>query len=145
MLSKSSIRELDVPMRFGPPWAFVDELFRDGEWRRSFKVEETHDGESIVIRAELPGVDPEKDVSVEVVDDALVIRAQRVETHRSESDHVHRSEFRYGSFMRSVPIPDDVDESKVKATYKDGILEVRLQTTGEAEIKEPHRVPIKHV
>lgn len=144
MLSKSSLRELDLPMRFGPPWVWVDELFRDGEWRRSFKIEETHNDESIVIRAELPGIDPDKDVTVEVVDDELVIRAQRTETHRSDSGHVHRSEFRYGSFTRSIPIPDGVDESKVEATYKDGILEVRLQSTGEADVKEPHRVQIKH-
>jgi HSP20 family protein len=144
MLSKSSLKELDVPMRFGTPWAWVDELFRDGEWRHSFKIEETHDGDSMVIRAELPGVDPDKDVTVEVVEDELVIRAQRTETHRSESDHVHRSEFRYGSFARSIPIPGGVDESKVEATYKDGVLEVRLQSTGEVDAKEPHRVQIKH-
>jgi HSP20 family protein len=144
MLSKSSLRELDLPVRFSSPWGLVDELFRDGEWRRSFKVEESHDGGSIVIRAELPGVDPEKDVTVEVVGDELVIRAQRTETKRSESDHVHRSEFRYGSFTRSIPIPDGVDESKVEATYRDGILEVRLQSPGEVDVKEPHRVQIKH-
>jgi HSP20 family protein len=144
MPSKSSLRELDLPVRFGPPWLWVDELFRDGEGRRSFKIEETHDGEMMVIRAELPGVDPDNDVTVEVVDEQLVIRAQRTETHRSESHHVHRSEFRYGSFMRSIPLPAGVDESKVEATYKDGILEVRLQSAGGVDVKEPHRVQIKH-
>ncbi|MGA2970265.1 MAG: Hsp20/alpha crystallin family protein [Acidimicrobiales bacterium] len=136
--------ERDLLVRFGPPWVWVDELFRDGEGRRSFKIEETKDGESMVIRAELPGIDPDKDVTVEVVEDELVIRAQRAETHRSESDHVYHSEFRYGSFMRSIPIPDDVDESKVEATYKDGILEVRLQSSGEVGVKEPHRVLVSH-
>ncbi len=144
MLSKSSLRELDLPVRFGPPWAFVDELFRDGEWRRSFKVEESRDGASMVIRAELPGVDPGKDVMVDVIGDELVIRAQRTEVKRSESDHVHRSEFRYGSFTRSIPIPDGVDESKVAATYKDGILEVRLELPDKVDDTASHRVQIKH-
>jgi HSP20 family protein len=132
-----------LPMRFGPPWAWVDDIFRDGDWRRSFKIEETHDGDTIVVRAELPGVDPEKDVVVEVVDNELVIRAQRAETHRSQGDHVYRSEIRYGSFMRSIPIPADVDESKIAASYRDGMLEVRMHSTAGVSEKEPRRVEIK--
>jgi HSP20 family protein len=143
MLSKSSLKELDLPVRFGSPWAWVDELFRDGDWRRSFKLEESHDDDTIVVRAELPGVNPDKDVVVEVVDNELVIRAQRSESHRSHDDHVYRSEIRYGSFVRSVPIPSDVDESKIEASYKDGMLEVRMHSTAEVPEKEPHRVAIK--
>ena len=143
MLSKSSLKELDLPVRFGSPWAWVDELFRDGDWRRSFKLEESHDDDTIVVRAELPGVNPDKDVVVEVVDNELVIRAQRSESHRSHDDHVYRSEIRYGSFVRSVPIPSDVDESKIEASYKDGMLEVRMHSTAEVPEMEPHRVAIK--
>jgi HSP20 family protein len=143
MLSKTSLKELDVPMRFAPTWGWVDELFRDGDWRRSFKVEESHEGDTIVVRAELPGVDPEKDVVVEVVDGELVIRAQRSETHRSHEDHVYRSEIRYGSFTRSIPIPSDVDESKMQASYKDGMLEIRMHSTTGVPSKEPHRIEIK--
>jgi len=143
MLSKSSLREFEVPVRFGPPWAWVDDLFHDGEWRRSFKIEETHDGDTIIVRAELPGLDPEKDVVVEVVDNELLIRAQRSETHRSHADHVYRSEIRYGSFMRSIPVPSDIDESKIEATYKDGMLEVRMNSTSAVSEKESRRVEIK--
>lgn len=143
MLSKTSLKELDVPMRFGPPWAWVDDLFRDGDWRRTFKIEEVHDGDTIVVRAELPGVDPKTDVVVEIVGDELVIRAQRSEAHRSHENHVFRSEIRYGSFMRSIPVPSGVDESKIEATYKDGMLEVRMHSTAELSEKEAHRVEIK--
>jgi HSP20 family protein len=118
-------------------------MFRDGEWRRSFKIEETHEGDTMVIRAELPGVDPEKDVTVEFNDDELVIRVQRAESHMSDTHLVHRSEFRYGSFSRTVPIPSGVEESKVTATYKDGILEVRLPSPVEAGETEPHRIEVK--
>jgi len=55
-----------------PLWSRFDELFHDGEWRRPFKIEECHEKGEIVVRAELPGVDPEKGVKVEVVDDELV-------------------------------------------------------------------------
>lgn len=141
MLAKT--RDNDLQLRFGPSRAWIDEMFRDGEWRRSFKIEETHEGDTMVVRAELPGVDPEKDVTVEVNDDELVIRVQRTESHMSDTHRVHRSEFRYGSFSRTVPIPSGVEESKVTATYKDGILEIRLLSPAEASESEPHRIEVK--
>lgn len=140
MLARNRDNDL---LRFGPSRAWIDEMFRDGEWRRSFKIEETHEGDTLVIRAELPGVDPEKDVSVEIVDDELVLRVQRTESHMSKTHHVHRSEFRYGSFSRSIPIPSGLDESSVSATYKDGILEIRLPSPSEAATSEPRRVEVK--
>jgi HSP20 family protein len=80
----------------------------------------------MVVRAELPGVDPDKDIQVEIVNDALVITAEKTESHEKSSDHVHRSEFRYGSLTRSVAIPKGVDESTIHATYRDGVLEIRM-------------------
>lgn len=142
MLSNSSLQDV-VPSRLVPSWAWIDQVFRDGDWRRSFKIEESHEGDTVVIRAELPGVDPDKDVVVDVVDDELVIRAQRSETHSNETRHVHRSEFRYGSFTRMIPLPSGVDSSTMAATYKDGILEVRFHSPQEATSQEPHHVQIK--
>ncbi len=141
MLAQLS-KESDQKFRFGPTRAWMDEILREGEWRRPFKIEETHEGKDIVVRAELPGIDPDKDVTVDVDDDVLVITVQRTESHRSESDHVHRSEFRYGTFSRSIPVPSGIDESKVMASYKDGVLEVRLPSPDEMGTS-PHRVPVK--
>ena len=101
-------------------------MFRDVEWRRPFKIEECHEDNVMVIRAELPGVDPERDVQVDVVDDQLVITAQKSESHEKSARHVHHSEFRYGSMTRSVSMPKGVDESMISATYEDGVLEVRV-------------------
>jgi HSP20 family protein len=143
MLSNSSLQEAGVPSRLVPSWAWIDQVFRDGDWRRSFKIEESHEGDSIVIRAELPGVDPEKDVTVDVVDGELVIRAQRSESRSSEKRHVHRSEFRYGSFTRMIPLPSGVDESTMAATYKDGILEVRFHSPSEVTSQAAHHVQVK--
>ena len=126
MPSKIMNRELEIPGWGGLSLARFDEMFHDGEGRRSFKIEECREGDTMVIRAELPGIDPNKDVQVEMIDGELMITAQRTETHKTNSHRVHRSEFRYGSFTRSIPLPTGVDESKIEATYKDGVLEVRL-------------------
>ena len=90
--------------------------------RATIKVEEfTRDGR-FVVRAELPGIDPEKDVDVSVTDGMLTIRAERKEEHTEE----RRSEFVYGRFVRTLTLPSGVDESAITAEYKDGILEVSV-------------------
>ncbi len=142
MLSNSSLQEV-VPSRLVPSWAWIDQVFRDGDWRRSFKIEESHEGDTVIVRAELPGIDPDKDVTVDVRSDELVIRAQRSESRSSDKRHVHRSEFRYGSFTRMIPLPSGVDESTMAATYKDGILEIRFHSPHEDTPQEPHHVQVK--
>ena len=148
MVSKNQLQELDVPFLNNvnwPAWPRFDDMFRDVEWRRPFKIEECRDDNVIVLRAELPGVDPDKDVQVEVVDDQLVITAQKYESHEKSARHVHHSEFRYGSMTRSVSVPKGVDESMISATYKDGVLEVRVAMPEVAVMDGAHRVPIKRV
>ncbi len=86
------------------------------------KVEEYVEGDRYVIRAELAGIDPEKDVEVTVGAGYLMIHAERSDTMQGK----HRSEFRYGSFSRSLPLPVNADEEDVKANYHDGILTVSV-------------------
>ncbi len=78
------------------------------------------------MRAELPGVDPERDVDVSIVDGSLVIRAERRQETTSEERRMRRSELRYGSFSRVIALPPGTKESDIEATYKDGLLEVRV-------------------
>ena len=59
----------------------------------------------MVVRAELPGVDPEKDIDVTVEDGVLTISAERRESTEKKEDTSYRSEFRYGSFVRRLPVP----------------------------------------
>jgi HSP20 family protein len=94
------------------------------DMERMIKVEEVVDGKELLIRAEMPGIDPDKDVEVHVRNHVLEIRAER--TEREEEKEKHRSEFRYGSFYRAIALPPDATEHDVHATYKDGILEVRV-------------------
>jgi HSP20 family protein len=74
------------------------------------------------IRAELPGVDPEKDVQVTVAHSTLTIHAER----KDEKEAKHRSEFFYGVTQRSVRLPANADEAKIKAKYAKGILEITV-------------------
>ena len=84
-----------------------------------------------VVRAELPGIDPGKDAEVSVGGGSLTIKAERSE----ETKERHRSEFRYGSFERMVRLPRGANEDDVKASYKNGVLEVSVGL-GEARPAE---------
>ncbi|MGE2833182.1 Hsp20/alpha crystallin family protein [Mycobacterium sp. SMC-4] len=89
-------------------------------------VEVTADGEDAVIRADLPGVDVEKDVTVEVDNGRLVIRGERRDERSEEKDGRRVSEVRYGSFRRSFALPAHVTGDAVSATYDAGVLTVRV-------------------
>ena len=111
-------------------------------WRRFFepeltggwmRVEEFVDGDALVVRAELPGLDPDKDVELTISDGVLHIRAEREERSEHKGKEGYRTEFRYGSLQRSVPLPAGTKDEDVKASYHDGILEVRVPV-GEAKV-----------
>jgi HSP20 family molecular chaperone IbpA len=87
-----------------------------------FRLEETVRDDRYVIRAELPGLDPEKDIEVFVDGRVLTIRAER----RQRDIGPHRSEFRYGSLARAVRLPARVDPAEVAARYDKGVLEVSV-------------------
>lgn len=78
-----------------------------------------------VLRAELPGLDPEKDIRIAALHGVLTVKAER----REEETSRHRTEFRYGSLQRSVRLPQNADEDAIKATYRKGILEITVPLT----------------
>jgi HSP20 family molecular chaperone IbpA len=80
-----------------------------------------------VLRAEIAGVDPAKDLEVTVGGGYLAIRAER----SSSTEGKHRSEFRYGSFSRTLPLPASADADDATADYADGILTVKVALKGE--------------
>jgi HSP20 family protein len=117
------------------------ELFRifEGGWpfvsfgdHHAVRVEDYRDNGTYVLRAELPGMDPEKDIHINVMGNELSITAERtVDKH----DKAH-SEFCYGSFARTVRLPAGTDAEKVTATYDAGILEVTVPVVEPTETKE---------
>ena len=109
-------------LRAGMPEFRIEDYLRDGDY---------------VVRAELPGVDPERDVSVTVDHGVLEIRAER----REETREKHRSEFRYGSLHRTLRLPDGADETQIKARYDQGILEVSVPVRDVAQAGR--RIPIE--
>lgn len=113
-----------------PGWPDLQDAFErffEGEGEKSWlRVEEYVDGATHVVRAELPGIDPDRDVDIEVVDGQLRITATREEKTEQKQKDSYRSEFRYGSFSRSVPLPEGASEADVTASYTDGVLEVRV-------------------
>jgi HSP20 family protein len=90
-------------------------------------VEEFVDDDTLFVRAELPGIDPERDVEIIVSDNMLHLQAQRRQDLQVVGENgLARQEFRYGSFARSIPLPAGAQEGDIEARYSDGILEVRL-------------------
>lgn len=123
------------PRRFFD-WLAVPSL----DFEHTIRVEEYTDGDTYVIRAEMPGIDPDKDVQVHVRDHALEVHAERKEEKTTTEKDRYRSEFRYGSFLRRMPLPPDASDRDVKATYTDGILEVRMPV--EKKQAEATKIPI---
>lgn len=101
-----------------PSWSGMRPLLDNNLMRLE---EEVGDGK-YQVRAEIPGVDPAKDIDISVNDGRLTIKAERTE----KSEQTGRSEFSYGSFTRTITLPKGADEDAVKATYDKGILTVTV-------------------
>lgn len=100
-------------------------------------VEETDD--EVIVRAELPGLRPD-DFSVEATADRLVLRGEKSEEREERGRGFHRMERRYGSFVRTIVLPCEVDPDKAKARYRDGVLRVTLPKT---EASKARRVRVE--
>ncbi|HET8563528.1 MAG TPA: Hsp20/alpha crystallin family protein [Candidatus Binatia bacterium] len=88
----------------------------------------------IVAKVELPGMDKE-DIQVNIRDHLLTIRGEKKHEEEIKEDNYYRAERSHGSFSRSVDLPDDVDAEKVRASFKNGLLEIRMPKTEEAKKK----------
>lgn len=89
----------------------------------ALELQET--SEAIILKLEVPGLEA-KDLDVEVTPEAVSIKGERREESKTEEKEVTRSEFRYGYFQRVIPLPALVQNDKVEAEYKNGILHLNL-------------------
>jgi HSP20 family protein len=132
---ESSARFPDLLDWFDTPWSAL--LPYSGA--QTLRVEDYVDDGHYVVRAELPGVDPGKDIEITIGQGTLTIHAER----REERQETHRSEFRYGSFTRTVTLPRTADAEHISASYDQGILQVDvpLQEAGPEGRKIPVKTP----
>jgi len=107
-----------------------------GAWTPPVDIYDTND--ALVLKAELPGFSKE-DVSVELKDNTLILKGERKREAEVKEENYHRLERAYGAFQRSFSLPATVDQEKVKANYKDGVLELRLP---KVEVAKPKRITI---
>ena len=134
------------PFRELPTWqaeinrwlngVFDGQLRDSRSWVPALDVYETEN--DVVYAFDLPGV-PEDKISIEVKDDTLTISAEREKTEEVSDDRYYRFERRYGSFSRGIGLPHGVDESQISASYRDGVLEVRVPKPAE---QKPRKIQL---
>jgi HSP20 family protein len=105
-------------------------------WVPALDVWETE--KELVYAFDLPGI-PEEKISLEVSDDTLTVSAERERVLEESDERYRRFERRFGSFSRAVGLPQGIDESKIEAAYKDGVLEVRVP---KPEEQKPRRIQL---
>lgn len=132
----------------------VDELFnrafgRHGKWMPHFPFEGAgypaidcvRKEDSLLVRAELPGIDP-KDVDISVTGNILTIRGEHKEERESKEEDYFMHEISRGEFERALTLPEGVNTEKIKASYRDGILEISMPAKGISRAK---KIPIESV
>ena len=110
-----------------------DEPAATTSWSPSVDIFET-EGE-IVVKAELPGMD-RKDITLHLESNVLTLRGERKFEKETKDENYHRIERSYGNFSRSFSIPATVDEEKIRADYKDGVLKIILPKKEQAKPKQ---------
>jgi len=103
------------------------------KWSPALDLAETKD--NLVVTAELPGIDP-KDISIDLSGDVLTVRGEKKQEKEEKEENYHLIERRYGSFTRSIRLPVKIDEEKIKASYKNGVLKIVLPKSEEVKKKE---------
>ncbi len=103
------------------------------EWMPSVDIAETKD--EIKVKAEVPGMTKE-DISISLADNVLTLRGEKKQEKEEKGKTFYRMERSYGSFARSFSLPTAVLANKVKAVYKDGVLEITLPKSEQVKSKE---------
>ena len=97
------------------------------------------DGESYMVRAELPGIDKEK-LDISAKEDQIVIRGERAIKTAGDDANYHRREREGGEFRRAVSLPQTINNDKVMASYQNGVLEIRAP---RSERSKPKKIEVK--
>jgi HSP20 family protein len=103
------------------------------EWAPSLDISETRD--NFGVKAEVPGIDA-KDIDISLTGDVLTIKGEKKQEREEKEEDYHLVERSYGSFSRSVRLPAEVESNKIKASYKNGILNITLPKSEKVKAKE---------
>jgi HSP20 family protein len=122
-----SFRGLARPSSEEDDWAL------GGTWAPAVDIYEQ--GGNIVLKAELPGIDA-KEVDIRIENNTLTLRGERKFDNDIKRENYHRIERAYGSFTRSFTLPSVIDQEKIQAEYKEGVLRVVLPKRDEAKPKQ---------
>src|SRR5215210_713194 len=95
----------------------------------------------MVVKAEVPGIDPEKDVDITLAGNELQIEVRHEEKSGHKDKQGYRSEFRYDTFSRTMTLPGPVNESDIRASYTDGVLEVPVPVPNQAQTAS-RKIPV---
>lgn len=98
-------------------------------------VDVYEDDSKIVLKTDLPGLE-ESEIDVSISRDVLTIKGEKKQEHEDKDQNWHRIERRYGSFVRTLTLPESVDADKVTAKYKNGVLEITAPKTEKAKTKK---------
>jgi len=127
--------------RFESGWPNWPTLFRRDGAITVPELDVRENANAIVIEAELPGVD-EKDVTVTLANGMLTIKGEKKQEKEEKGENYYLAERSFGSFERSIRLPDTVDEAKVEAKFEKGVLKVTAAKKPEA-VKSERKIEIK--
>jgi HSP20 family protein len=119
---------------------FQTSFFRDKALNIAPAVDVTEKDKEFEVTAELPGLD-EKDVEVKLTNGNLTIKGEKKEEKEEREKDYYLSERRYGSFVRSFPLPEGVNADKIEASFAKGVLTIKLPKTAEAQAEK--KIPVK--
>ena len=145
LLDLIPVTETMVPHRsllhsFFDGWAvpsLLTDFAEEKTWSPAFDVTENEN--AYVVTAELPGIDV-KDIEVTLTDGVLSVKGEKKQEKEEKGENHHRIERVYGTFHRSFRIPGRVENDKVDASYKDGVLTLTLPKEGESK---PTKIEVK--
>jgi HSP20 family protein len=120
------------------PWQWAMPSSRQDRWVPACDLL-VREGD-LMVRIELPGIDPEKDVQISVQDGVLCVSGERPHDAATERGGYYRREAAYGAFERSIPLPEGAKAEDITASYDNGVLEVVIPKA--AQLAEPMRIPV---
>jgi HSP20 family protein len=112
-----------------------DDRWTQGLAMREPAIDLYEDKDEFVVKAELPGLSKE-DVQIDISDHTLILRGEKKKEEEIKDRNYYRAERAYGAFVRTIPLPNETDSGKARASFKNGVLEIRLPKTEEAKKKE---------